>query len=502
MTQPTLVVQIAWGDDPLTEDGAATWVDIGSYVRQELSVHRGRNHERDLVQAGTATLTLSNTDRRFDPDNTAGPYFPNVLPMRKIRIGASYDVASYLNPEWIFVGYVESWKMRYEGGTIAYADLTCVDAFKYFSLIDIVQYSTSPSELSDVRVTRVLDAIINVALDPLWPTGDRVIATGDITLPEMEVNDTALGHIQKIVKAEDGLFFISRSGDATFQNQNYRDGLSSAAQFSNDPAGADLPYTQGGLVTRFDDTNIWNQIKVTAYESDVPQLAFDATSRDTYLTRTLIVSDALLLDDNAAMDRGERLLGRYKDARVRPERFVIDPSVRDSWKDVIERDLSDIVTIEREYLIDGDTMTIDAHIEAIGVVKRGNKWRFTWQLSPVFTIPPWVGTLQTLSIWRAPTLAGAWMNQGSPYLDAGYWKDKDGWVHLRGTIEGDATNTTAFTLPVGYRPPGDAYLPLTAENVNVGQLFITTAGVVKPLITAGTWVTGNFVTLAGSFRVF
>jgi Siphovirus protein of unknown function (DUF859) len=54
------------------------------------------------------------------------------------------------------------------------------------------------------------------------------------------------------------------------------------------------------------------------------------------------------------------------------------------------------------------------------------------------------------------SLANGWVNYSgtSGYQRAGYWKDKNGVVHLAGLIKGGTvTNgTTLFTLPVGYRP--------------------------------------------------
>ncbi len=52
------------------------------------------------------------------------------------------------------------------------------------------------------------------------------------------------------------------------------------------------------------------------------------------------------------------------------------------------------------------------------------------------------------------TLQNSWVNYGSAYESATFWKDKCGVVHLAGLIKGGTTTaeTVIFTLPEGYRP--------------------------------------------------
>lgn len=85
--------------------------------------------------------------------------------------------------------------------------------------------------------------------------------------------------------------------------------------------------------------------------------------------------------------------------------------------------------------------------------------------------------------WTAPSLVNSWANRGG-VANAGYLKDPLGFVHLRGQINGGTSQTTAFTLPAGYRPgAADVYgcgafdasgNPLTA------YVAISAAGVVMP----------------------
>lgn len=118
----------------------STWTDVTTYVRG-LETRRGRNHELGKMQAGEASLTLDNRDRRFDPTYTSGPYYPNVVPMRHIRIRATNLAVTYD----LFVGFVEDWGQQWAGPAAAnQGDATCemhlVDAFSVLNRITLVPY--------------------------------------------------------------------------------------------------------------------------------------------------------------------------------------------------------------------------------------------------------------------------------------------------------------------------------------------------------------------------
>lgn len=93
--------------------------------------------------------------------------------------------------------------------------------------------------------------------------------------------------------------------------------------------------------------------------------------------------------------------------------------------------------------------------------------------------------------WTAPTFAGTWANYGTvssvTYASAGYWKDAAGFVWLDGVIKSGTINTTAFTLPEGYRP-SKTLVRYVASNDAVGTVGITSAGAVVPTSGSSTYV--------------
>lgn len=84
---PDLVVEWLPTQGPGAPDGE--WCDISRSVTG-FSTNRGRQYELDRVQTGRARFDLVATTRLFDPDNTASPFSPWLVPMRQIRISAGW----------------------------------------------------------------------------------------------------------------------------------------------------------------------------------------------------------------------------------------------------------------------------------------------------------------------------------------------------------------------------------------------------------------------------
>jgi len=125
MDGATVTVEIAFTNSPMTANASCTWVDVTAYVRS-WSTRRGRTSELSQFSPGTAQVVLDNRSRLFDPSNTTGTYYGNLLPMRKIRIRASSGVTSAT----VFTGHVMGWPIDYPGMTDSTVTLQCVDAFR------------------------------------------------------------------------------------------------------------------------------------------------------------------------------------------------------------------------------------------------------------------------------------------------------------------------------------------------------------------------------------
>lgn len=143
---PTPTVEVAFGDNPNV--ASPTWTDISAYLESG-QIKRGRDTELDDFSAGTCTLVLNNTDRRFDPLHTGGAYSPDVKPMVPIRVVQTYNAVEYP----LFRGFVENWPQSYDAGdTRATTTIACVDGFAWLALETI---DASPLE-AEIRRRRPL----------------------------------------------------------------------------------------------------------------------------------------------------------------------------------------------------------------------------------------------------------------------------------------------------------------------------------------------------------
>lgn len=87
------VVETAWGPYWTCNGGEVPpdrYVDISKRMTGQFTGGRGKQYEMDAVQAGTSTMTLSNTDGALDPDNAAGPWAGHIQPFQPIRRRAQW----------------------------------------------------------------------------------------------------------------------------------------------------------------------------------------------------------------------------------------------------------------------------------------------------------------------------------------------------------------------------------------------------------------------------
>ena len=91
--------------------------------------------------------------------------------------------------------------------------------------------------------------------------------------------------------------------------------------------------------------------------------------------------------------------------------------------------------------------------------------------------------------WINAPLTQGWVNYGSSYNAAGYYRDRQGVTHLRGLVRSGAVggNATIFVLPGGFRPPARE-LRCVQSTDQVGRVDITTDGRVIPYGVRNGWV--------------
>lgn len=90
--------------------------------------------------------------------------------------------------------------------------------------------------------------------------------------------------------------------------------------------------------------------------------------------------------------------------------------------------------------------------------------------------------------WVNSTFINSWVDYGTPFSPAGYYKDGAGGIHLRGLVKSGTVGLAIFVLPTGYRPQFDIILAVTSAAV-FGSIYILADGSVVPQAScSNTWV--------------
>jgi hypothetical protein len=364
---PTVDYDVAFADD--ATDTTPTWDDVSPYLL-EFVTRRGRQMELDQVEAGSLVGTLNNQTRRFDPANTAGPHYPNVVPVRQTRLrvdllGSVYD---------LFRGDVFDWPQEWQG-PVNRVPLEAGDAFDALAAAQITM--DRPQELSSVRVSAILDEMS-------WPAGMRSIQTGAALLAaHTYAGASALSALQEIALSEAGVLFVSPTGIVTFQNRYHR--LASnplQATFSNRPGVGELPLSEAKPTYRRE--RIYNSAAITAADGTV-KTAEDATSVARFHQRAFSRS-TLLADPNDAQAMANWIVATYKDPEERIEEVVLEPQLDMSlWSSALGLDIGEKIRVEvYPPGLPSSADTYDVIVEAVehGYSGEGKRWTTRLMCSP------------------------------------------------------------------------------------------------------------------------
>lgn len=227
---------------------------------------RGRRNEFEEPRAGWVKLRLKDADSSFDPLNTGSDY--------SVSMGAPIQLTYGTAPLGEF--YVQDIDAEHvKGATLTYVDVQGTDRLAVLATDMDTIGSAHSGDLTGARIDRVLDAAeIN------WQ-GSRNIDAGLSTLVATTFGESALRHLQKVVRTERGQLFVDATGAIRFSARHSNANAEPAATFSDNGTG--IPYTR--MKQKAGSELFWNRAKVSADGTDYT--AEDSASiTATGLTRT------------------------------------------------------------------------------------------------------------------------------------------------------------------------------------------------------------------------
>jgi len=294
-------------------DSGAYYVDISSILKN-VSIRRGRNRTIGQFEAGTATVELYDNTGNWNPENTAGAYYPDLIPLRKIQIFADYNGTRY----YLYTGFITHYITNFSQGVdeVSKVTLRCVDAFYLFSGALITSVAgASAGQLSGERVDKILDQIA-------YPSGLRDIQPGDITLQaDPGTSRNALDAIRTVESTELGGFFLDAEGRATFLSvDSITKSLNSVAYTFSD-TGSGIAFQQSAV--NYDADILLNDVTITR-SGGTAQNRKNQASIDTYFTHSGERNDLLMQTDTVALDAAGIILATRSDVELRIDSIVLN----------------------------------------------------------------------------------------------------------------------------------------------------------------------------------
>lgn len=332
----------------------STHVDITSYV-VAVSTRRGRNRLLNAYEAGQATITLRDDNGYFNPANTSSPYYP-LVPMNKIR------VALFNSTTGIFTGYVSSFKVEFARGVDDYNKviITCHDLMRVLAGINITTVTGAGSvQDTGTRIGKLLD-MAGVGVGAAY----RFLNTGDFNCQaDPGTSRNLLDAIRTVQDTENGAFYITGNGRATFLNQlntaktTNATGLSYYGDTDIVVAGLNVSIGFSDAKVSFDDDLIFNDITVQR-TGGTAQNAQSASSIASYNKRSANRTGTLNTADSDALLIAKNLLATLQDSDIRIDELQFAYHGKNALAQANLRDAELYTGREvRKVMADGTTIT-------------------------------------------------------------------------------------------------------------------------------------------------
>jgi hypothetical protein len=288
-------------------------VDISSSV-VKIDTRKERNLLQDKYTAGQATIRVVDPNGDWNPQNTASPLYPNLVPLRQVTIQANYLGTLYP----IFAGYIAEYKYTYpKDQETGFVDLICFDAFRllFNSLITTVTGQAAGQD-TGTRINKILDTV-------QWPSAQRSIETGDTTCQaDPATSRNALDAIQTVEFTEQGAAYIDKAGQFVFKDRTFVYNAQSASptKFNNNGT-TDINYF--GITFAHDDKTIVNSCTVTRI-GGTAQNYTDSTSQGQYFFHGVTATDMLMQTDANALALATAFVTSRKDTTIRIDNITLD----------------------------------------------------------------------------------------------------------------------------------------------------------------------------------
>jgi hypothetical protein len=286
-------------------------VDLSESTRQ-ITITRGRSIQQDTYQAGTATIRVYDPNSYFSPQNTSSPYYPNVVPLRKLRVSATASFVTH----WLFSGYTTDYKYSYDQAeNMGYVDILCSDAFRLFNMAQIATVDgATAGETTGTRIEKILDTM-------QFPSTLREISTGSTTCQaDPATVRSGLDCLKNAEFTEMGALFVDAEGALVFKDRSQVIGsLSDIPIEFNQTTG--IPYKN--LQFAFDDKLIINNADFTRV-GGTTQTVSNEGSVEKYFPHGIVQQNLIAETDAQVLDITRIYVATRAETTIRIDAMTVD----------------------------------------------------------------------------------------------------------------------------------------------------------------------------------
>jgi len=350
-------------DDPYcTLYASGIGVDITEDV-QEIRIERGRSDQLQEFSASTCSIILGDYSRKYDPVNTASPYYNTVTQTSGVTIRRTVKV--FYDATQIFTGRITDIDVLFEPASLpqdkATVTLEVADDFVVLANTRIEEFTPSP-QLGGARITTLL------ALPEVSYTNPTDLDVGTITLVAEPIADQTilLDYLQLIARTEQGYLFMTGDGLLRFSNRLTTIISASPFFFADDGTG-DADYET--LSVLYGQEVLFNRVVCTPIDSLNPGIADDATSQTDYGISALHL-DQLLCSDADAQIMADYLVPLFKDPVYRFDSvsatFAGSKISTITQQAIINLDLGSVIKVKKSFAT-GTPLSISQNLSVEGI---------------------------------------------------------------------------------------------------------------------------------------
>lgn len=312
--------------------GGDVAVDIASLVRM-VTIRRGRTRELNEITAGSAVIEANNHFRQLDPENTAGTYYGNIRPGKRVRIDTDGVT--------IFDGKTADYDYSYSPSLESLTDIEVVDVLAELAASELDDWTTTAGQTAGQRLEDLFDRPeVGIGAARNLDAGSSTLAADVVT-----AGANALNYAQTVTQSDLGVLFASRQNLLTFFGRSHPLSGSGAVEFSDDGTGVAFQ----GIEADYDVTLLHNRVSVTR-DGGTTQTVQDDASIALYgegKPRTLSVTGLLADSDDQALSMANYLLNLYKDPqyRVSSVTVILNTATDADRQAILALDIGDVVTV-------------------------------------------------------------------------------------------------------------------------------------------------------------